>query len=811
MLTLRSLFYSLLKFPLRLFVRCKIVQDAPISIDKQDQPIFYIVKHQSASDLLALQYACKQQNLPCPLENVKINNKLFPRTMCLAKPTMILPFCQKKPTIALNQGLELLNQHTLNDKLDVQLIPVNLIWGREPTKEKSNITVSTLLADQESPNWFRKLFIVLFLGRDTLVRFSEALSLRVMADNHGNDKETAHKLLRVARFHFHRQTIAAKGPRLMDRQQMITSLFANSAIKSAIKNEVKNKKISEDKVKKQALVMMKEVAGDYNVTLVRIVERLLHWLWARLYKNIEVHNAKVIRKLAQDGHEIIYVPCHRSHMDYLLLSSTILQEGMVMPRIAAGINLNFWPAGSIFRKGGAFFLRRSFGGNRLYSTIFREYLSLLFERGYSVKYFTEGGRSRTGRLLTPKTGMIAMTIQSLLRGTKRPLTLVPVYLGYEHVMEVGTYHKELRGSQKKNESIFGVIKAIKNLRNYGNGYINFGEPININDFLNENIPQWKDSINPIEPQKPSWLTPSVNILADRVMKNINQSAALNGVALVALILHASENRALTRTDLENQLDFFINIQKHAPYSQALVVPNQTGAELLNHVISLNKVTVNDDSFGSIISLTESDALEMSYYRNNILHTYLLAALICRTLACCNKISHTQLISQTQNILRLLENDFFLSQSSESIAVQTEKVLSFLKQSEMVNQSKAGFWSLTENTSLIASIHLMGQCVDETLQRLAIITFLSCRLCPLSKRDLEEKVVAIAKRLSVLNNINAPEFIDKRAQATLISTMRELGYLDINEQGLLTINNDMKIIKATIINLLDIKVLQSIAR
>ncbi len=124
-------------------------------------------------------------------------------------------------------------------------------------------------------------------------------------------------------------------------------------------------------------------------------------------------------------------------------------------------------------------------GNRLYSTIFREYLGLLFERGYSVKYYTEGGRSRTGRLLAPKTGMLAMTIQSLLRGIDRPLTLVPVYIGYEHVMEVGTYHKELSGSKKKKESIFGVLKAIKSLRNYGKGFVNFGKPININNFLDQ--------------------------------------------------------------------------------------------------------------------------------------------------------------------------------------------------------------------------------------------------------------------------------------------------------------------------------------
>ena len=141
-----------------------------------------------------------------------------------------------------------------------------------------------------------------------------------------------------------------------------------------------------------------------------------------------------MRKLALEGHEIVYVPCHRSHMDYLLLSYLLYHQGLVPPHIAAGINLNFFPVGSIFRSWGAFFIRRTFKGNRLYSTIFREYLAELFYRGYSVEYFIEGGRSRTGRLLEPKTGMMSMTIQALQRGLTRPISIVPVYIGYEHVL-----------------------------------------------------------------------------------------------------------------------------------------------------------------------------------------------------------------------------------------------------------------------------------------------------------------------------------------------------------------------------------------
>ncbi|MEI6894620.1 MAG: glycerol-3-phosphate 1-O-acyltransferase PlsB [Colwellia sp.] len=811
MLALRSFFYFFLKFPLKLLVRCKIITDSQSISEQPKQPIFYIVLHQSASDLLTLQRACKKQKLPDPLGTVTIQGTAYNRTICLAKPTPIFSWRKAGKTTASTQGLALLHQHMLDKDLAAKVIPANLVWGKTPTKERRNLNIGSLITDQESPSWLRKLFIVLFLGRDTLVRFSEALSLRQISDHHGSDKTATHKFLRVARFHFHRQTIATKGPRLMHRKQMFTALFANPSIKRMISDEAKSKKVSEDEIKKQALAIMNEVAGDYSVSWVRFGEIILHWLWARLYSAINVNNAKVLRKLAQDGHEIIYVPCHRSHMDYLLLSYVLLQEGLVMPRIAAGINLNFWPAGTIFRKGGAFFIRRSFGGNRLYSTIFREYLGLLFERGYSVKYYTEGGRSRTGRLLAPKTGMLAMSIQSLLRGIDRPLTLVPVYLGYEHVMEVGTYHKELSGSEKKSESMFGVLKALKSLRNYGNGYVNFGEPMNINEFLNKKVPNWKASIDPIDPQKPTWLTPTANELAEKVMENINKCVALNGVALIALILHASKNKALSKLELETQLDFFLNLQRQAPFSKQLTIPNETGEELLAHVISLNKVTITEDSFGSLVSLSETAKLEMRYYRNNILHTYVIPALVCRLLDKHNRINQDELVTKVQALTALLKEDLYLYQDATQVKQQTLQILTVLKDMGITKQSKAGFWSFTDNTQLQSQAHAMAECIDESLQRLAIVTSLVSRLAPISKRDLETKVVAIAKRLSVLNNINAPEFIDKRAQSTLIAALREQGYIELNTEGLLVTSEHMVEIKSTVVNLVDIEVLQSIAR
>ena len=142
-------------------------------------------------------------------------------------------------------------------------------------------------------------------------------------------------------------------------------------------------------------------------------------------------------------------------MDYLLLSYIIYHQGYALPHIAAGINLNIPVVGRLLRKGGAFFIRRSFAGNALYTVVFMKYLAAIMARGHSIEYFIEGGRSRTGRLLHPKTGMLSMTVRSFLRDPVRPVVFVPVYFGYERIVEANTYISELSGAPKKKESWLG--------------------------------------------------------------------------------------------------------------------------------------------------------------------------------------------------------------------------------------------------------------------------------------------------------------------------------------------------------------------
>jgi glycerol-3-phosphate O-acyltransferase len=466
--------------------------DLPVDLTK---PIQYVLVTDSFADKLALEQVCRKQGFPSPFKPLKLAGNSISRTIGVKHIKSLFVTRKKHKAQIIKQSQELLIK-VADSQQDVQFVPVMICWGRAPgvekTKESTKIGIKDLIAENLQASWVRKILIVLFSGRDNFIRISKPVSLMEMVEKHGTSKEAAHKLIRIARIHFERQRVVATGPKVMARTALFNSLLASPSLKKALQEEMSSKNISMAQAKKNAIKLLDEIAGDYRESYIRYASRLLTWLWNKIYNGIRIHNADALRELAQKGHEIVYVPCHRSHMDYLLLTYVIYKEGLVPPHIAAGINLNFWPAGPIFRKAGAFFLRRSFKGNKLYSAVFREYLGQLFIKGYPVKYYTEGGRSRTGRLLSPKTGMLAMTIQAMLRGVDRPITLVPVYIGYEHVMEVNTYLKELKGQNKESESIFGIFKALKNLKNYGHSDVNFGQPISLNDILNEKAPQWRD-------------------------------------------------------------------------------------------------------------------------------------------------------------------------------------------------------------------------------------------------------------------------------------------------------------------------------
>ncbi|MGI2883282.1 glycerol-3-phosphate 1-O-acyltransferase PlsB [Vibrio furnissii] len=761
---------SLLKLPLSVLVKGTVIPSNPIDDLEIDinKPIVYALPFRSNVDLLTLQTHALQAGLPDPLEPLTIHGHTLKRYVFISSRPTLLQDDNQVPTDSIATFSEMLSLHQEDSELDVQVIPATVLWGRKPGKEGRERPYLQAL------NGPQKAKAVFAAGRDCLVRFSPVVSLRYMADSHGTDASIAHKLARVARIHFSRQKLAASGPNLPQRHQLFQRLMNSPAIEKAIADEAAAKNISLEKARKEAHDMLDEIAADFSYSLVRKGDRILGWLWNRIYQGLNINNAATVRRLAQDGHEIVYVPCHRSHMDYLLLSYVLYHEGMVPPHIAAGINLNFFPAGPIFRRGGAFFIRRSFKGNKLYSTIFREYLAELFAKGYSVEYFSEGGRSRTGRLLQAKTGMLAMTIQAMLRGLNRPVTLVPVYIGYEHVMEVGTYAKELRGKRKEKENASLVLRTIRKLRNFGQGYVNFGEPIPLNQFLNEQVPEWTQDIDAMGASKPQWMTPVVNTLATKMMTHINDAAAANAMTLCATALLASRQRALARDNLVKQIDCYLQLLRNVPYSNTYTVPSDSAESLVQHAESLDKFVVETDTMGDIISLDRNQSILMTYYRNNIIHLLALPSLIAQMLIRQQQMPVEQIQTCVAKVYPFLKQELFLSHNETQLDEVVMHYLAELQRQQLVTLDDG---IATINQAQTQVLMLLGRTISETLQRYAITLNLLVANPELGKSDLESKSQEIAQRLGRLHGINAPEFFDKGVFSSMFVTLKQQGYLD----------------------------------
>ena len=778
---MRRTLLSVFHYPVKWLVKPHTIPsnvESELGIDRA-KPIIYLLPSNSVTDQLALRMATLRMDLPSPTEQISLGGHHYPTCLFLRKTQRVIMRGEMKTDIEA-VFTDLFHLHRDNPQLDVQVVPVFISWGRAPGKGTPGL--SDLIADVAAPSWLRKLFIVMFLGRDNFISFSKAVSSNAMSTQHGSDELIAHKLVRLASTHFQRKRQSLTGPTLLERQELHNAVLGSTAVKRAISEQGSSKKSSPDKARQDALKYINEIAADYREGLVRFGDRLLTRIWNKIYNGIGVAHSDRIRELARNGHEIIYVPCHRSHMDYLLLTYVIYHEGMVTPHIAAGINLNFWPVGKIFRRGGAFFLRRSFAGNKLYTAVFREYLELLFNKGYSVKYYPEGGRSRTGRLIPPKTGMLAMTMQALVKGVNRPVSIVPVYIGYENVMEVKSYLNELKGSSKKKESTWQVFSAIRKLKNYGYGYVNFGEPIQLNQYLEKQIPQWREKLPKDPDKKPAWLTPMVNDLANEVMLRINRAAAINGMALSALCLLSSKNNTMSENELCHALDNFLTLLRQAPFSADFTIPEDTPDQMLAHVLKLNRFAVTNDGYGKLIQPQKDSAVYLTYYRNNILHLFALPGIAMAAVFGHKACRRDYVLRLVAALYPLLQRELFIHLTQDEALAYTDRLISQMLEQGLLRQQGECILPPEPNDKTFHSAWLLSRCMQETFQRYAVVLTIIEKERVISRGQLERTSRKVAERLSTLYGMSSPEFYDKNVLSSFITALRENHWLDSTADG-----------------------------
>lgn len=786
----RRLAFGTLRRLLYLWVRSETINQSAFTLKlDRSKPVLYVLQQPSASDLAVVDRECTKAGLPRPVLPVAVGDSLEPAAFFYLTPEPGWFGGQDKrgtsPTLV--RVLDAIQPHAVDD---AQIIPVTVFWGQSPDRETSPWKL--LFADSWAVTGrLRKLVSILILGRKTRVQFSAPIHLRELIAQGKGPERTQRMVQRILRVHFRNQKTAVIGPDLSHRRNLVKGLVHAPLVRQAIAEEAEREKISPAKAEAQALKYGNEIASDFAYTAIRFLEVVLSWFWNKLYEGIKVNHIEGVQDIAQ-GHEVIYVPCHRSHIDYLLLSYLLFRNGLTPPHIAAGINLNMPVIGGLLRRGGAFFMRRTFKGNPLYTSVFNEYLHTLFSRGFPVEYFVEGGRSRTGRMLHPKTGMLAITLRSFLRSSRLPIVFVPVYIGYERVLEGRTYLGELRGASKKKESIFDIFKVIGALKlRFGSVAVNFGEPIKLAEFLDQQQPDWR--AQELGPQfRPAWLNDTTNRLAVRIARHLNDAAAINPVNLVALALLSTSRLALDERALTRVLDLYLALLRAVPYSPHATLPEGDGQALIQYVQSMDLLAEQKDALGKILYLDEQNAVLMTYYRNNVLHIFALPGLLASFFQSSGRSSREQILRYTRALYPYLQAELFIRWNLDELDAVVDQWLAAFVEQGLLKVENDVYVRPAPSSRQFVLLTLMSRAIAQTLQRfyMAIALLLNAGQNQLTAEELENLCTVMAQRLSILHGLNAPEFFDKTLFRHFIQTLLDQRVLRQDEAGKLSYHPEL---------------------
>jgi glycerol-3-phosphate O-acyltransferase len=767
----------------RLWVRAAVqpVEPLPSLVDPAT-PVCYVLERDSVADLAVLCNVTERQRLPYPEKrsgSLPVEQRRSYFDVGRRRRFWDASYSRRPPPYLL-AVIEELRADSVRDLL---LVPTAVFWGRAPHKEGSWLRL-LFAEDWALTTRASKFFAVLINGRNVFVEFGEPISLRSMLDA-APAQDQARRMTRILRGVLRRQRATRIGPDLSHRRTIVSRVLRARAVRAVVAAEAKEK---HDKYRPGLLQARKyafEIAANYSHAFVQIAEKLLGRVWNRVYDGVKFNHAATL-KAVSEGNEVVYVPCHRSHMDYLLLSYVIYHQGYAIPHIAAGINLNIPVVGRFLRKGGAFFIRRTFAGNALYTVVFMKYLAAIMARGHSIEYFIEGGRSRTGRLLQPKTGMISMTVRSFLRDPVRPVVFVPVYFGYERIVEANTYISELSGAPKKKESWLDLLLSLRVLRErFGTVHVNVGEPIRLDDLLESHLPRWREQRFDDDTRSPA-VNALVNDLALGIMRGINSAAAVTPINLLATVLLATPRGALPESALLRQIDLYLKLLRASPYSPRVTLTDATPAEIVVYGESLKIISRVPHKLGDVVRMSDESAQLIAYYRNNVLHLFALPSLVA-----CAFIGNSML--RTEDIQRLawrvypyVASELFLRWREEELSGVVDGILAALAENGVLqpNEDRSAWMRPPPDSPAALQLSMLAQGSIQTIERyyLAISLLIKAGSGVMTQKALEQDCQLAAQRINMLYGFNSPEFFDRALFQNFIDLLRERGVIRVGAGG-----------------------------
>ncbi|MBW2539679.1 MAG: 1-acyl-sn-glycerol-3-phosphate acyltransferase [Deltaproteobacteria bacterium] len=648
-------------------IKCDKTQTAIIENIPKDAIIIYVIKFKSYFDYLFYYTRYKQEGLPVPeigfdyriffwqpvsrlfkvflaFSDYLFHNRTFPdpyksgyiRQELLNGRAGFLSLVEKRGFYrwfvkAETDPIRYLIEMQKSMDRPIYMIPQLMFFGKKPIPSIQSI-IDVMFGTEQRPGKIRRLITLFKNPEKIFFEISEPVNLKLFTEHTKTlNPSIEHQSLILRRnlllqINRHRQSIT--GPVLKLREELKESILTNDRLQNFMNQHSKKRAIPIQAIYKEADSYLEEIAANYSMAIIKIVEVIVRWMINLMYEGVTVNTETLnrIKSMAKKG-PIIFLPCHKSHIDYLILSYIMYHNNMPCPHVAAGKNLSFWPVGSMFRGGGAFFIRRTFKGAVLYAKVFAEYIHKLLEESFNVEFFIEGGRSRTGKLLTPKLGLLSILLNAYKNGACEDMIFAPVFIGYDRVLEESSYMNEIEGGQKKPESLLQVIKARKLLKKrYGRIYIQFHEPISLNELL----VQYDMTIQDMTSKE---LNSFCRRLGNRILNAIDGVSVITPHALVASAILNCAKKRFSYDHLMNHIETYMAylFSQEAKMTDTLVIDHVRAVDQVLDSYAqrkfIERLSTDKDGQSSdkqfTVNVSKRPLLE--YYKNNCISFFIPAA------------------------------------------------------------------------------------------------------------------------------------------------------------------------------------------
>lgn len=682
----------------------------------------------------------------------------------------------------------------------ILLVPQVFVWTKQPDTRGTR-PLDFLLGPREWPSPARTVGQFLYNYKHVALKAGEPLDLRqfLAEENGATDPARVRRITyaMLRRLERERRSVIGPAEKAPDRVRM--EIVRTPRLRSVIEDLAGERPADRFVLTARALGMLKQLQATPDMGTIKGLEMIFDRVFHKIYAGIDYEKPDIerVREAAKDG-TLVLLPSHKSHIDYLILSYVFNEENLQLPLIAAGDNLDFFPVGQIFRRGGAFFIRRSFKGDRLYAAVVDAYVRRLIRDGYPIELFLEGGRSRTGKLLAPKFGLLNMIADAALAVPQRTTYFVPVSIGYERVVEAGAYERELSGGEKKKEEAADLLRTPEVLRHrYGRINLQIGEILTFADVRADL------GIPPDQPLTPAKRRALVTRLGNRVMDEINRVTAVTPGALTAMALLGHTRRGIPFSELVERCRKLLAVltELGARVSPALVTPSgslrpDAIREAANMFVDAELIEVHRPTetegerkrgqprvdSDSILTLVEAKRLALDTSRNIIVHFFVERSLVAIAMRVPPgpPVPEATVRDRVQRLSRLLKFEFRFHADAPFDQIFDETLATMKRggvvESRMGGQLAAGpgrdGWSgeqwLATYAELLQSF-LEGY-------RVAARGLTLLLKAPQTEKELVKKTLALGNRMFFAGEIQRREAVSKPLVENAFLALLDQGYL-----------------------------------